>query len=136
MSLSAGWMGRLESAGILLSMTSSSSRPVRLWLPKWPHYMRALVLIAALALASSASAGQDDPRRLALNAYLKCWTATYSKLHNSTGTYSAIDAANAACERQFQALAVVTNMSEAGSVMMQIMEAAKNGTLDNVRPNP
>ena len=52
------------------------------------------------------------------------------------GTYPAIDAANAACERQFQALAVVTNISEAGSVMIQVIEAAKNGALDDVRPHP
>ena len=76
----------------------------------------------------------NDAQRLAFNAYLKCWIATYSKLHNSTGTYAAIDAANAACERQFQALAVATSLSEAGSVMTQIMEAAKSGNLDNLRP--
>jgi hypothetical protein len=50
------------------------------------------------------------------------------------GTYPAIDAANAACETQLQALTSATNLSEAGSVMVQIMEATKRGYLDNVRP--
>ena len=103
-----------------------------------PARIRERFLTAALVFAFAswpAVAEQgNDAQRLALNAYLKCWIATYSKLHNSTGTYAAIDAANAACERQFQALAVVTNISEAGSVMIQVMEAAKSGNLDNLRP--
>jgi hypothetical protein len=100
--------------------------------------MRVLILIAAVVFASGPAAAEKgaDPRQLALNAYLKCWIATYSRLNNSMGTYPAIDAANDACERQFQALAVVTSLSTAGNVMIQVMTAAKNGGLDNVHPHP
>jgi hypothetical protein len=99
--------------------------------------VRTLILTTLLVFASAADGGKNgNEAEVALDAYLKCWVDTYSPLHNSMGTYPAIDAANAACKKQFQALASVTNLSKPGSIMIQVMEAAKSGSLDSLRAHP
>jgi hypothetical protein len=72
--------------------------------------VRTLILTTLLVSASAEGGKNGNEAEVALDAYLKCWVETYSPLRNSMGTYPAIDAANAACKKQFQALASVTNL--------------------------
>jgi hypothetical protein len=96
-----------------------------------------MVLVAALVIATPAMAGEhgrfNGTQHAALNAYSMCWISVFAKLHYSAGLNPAIDAANAACKPQLEAFAATTDRMEAGTAMVSIMRAAKDGGFDNVK---